>query len=100
MSIEEKSYAANPGVNSGRLLILVTAVLWSLAGVFIKSLELHPLTIVFYRSLFASLFFVLWIKRKSWTINLPLLVSVLSYTVAISLFVSANKLTSAANAIV
>jgi drug/metabolite transporter, DME family len=100
MSIEEKGYVANPAANSGRLLILVTAVLWSLAGVFIKSLELYPLTIVFYRSLFASLFFVLWVRRTSWTINLPLLVSVLSYTAAISLFVSANKLTTAANAIV
>ena len=100
MSIEEKSYSANPDANRGRLLVLVTALLWSLAGVFIKSLELHPLTIVFYRSFFASLFFALLVKRKSWTISLPLLVSVLSYTAAISAFVSANKLTTAANAIV
>jgi EamA domain-containing membrane protein RarD len=99
MSIEGNSYS-NPKLNSGRLLILVTAVLWSLAGVFIKSLELHPLAIVFYRSLFASLFFVFFMRKKNWTVNLPLFVSVLSYTAAISSFVSANKLTSAANAIV
>ena len=100
MSIDEKSHSADHDVNSGRLLVLVTAVLWSLAGVFIKSLELHPLTIVFYRSLFASVFFFLFVKKSSWTVNLPLLVSVLSYTAAISAFVSANKLTTAANAIV
>ena len=100
MSIDEKSHSADHDVNSGRLLVLVTAVLWSLAGVFIKSLELHPLTIVFYRSLFASVFFFLFVKKSRWTVNLPLLVSVLSYTAAISAFVSANKLTTAANAIV
>jgi drug/metabolite transporter, DME family len=91
---------ADAGASRGRLLIVVTAVLWSLAGVFIKSLELHPLTIVFYRSLFAALFFLPWVKRKSWTISVPVLASVLSYTAAITSFVSANKLTTAANAIV
>jgi drug/metabolite transporter, DME family len=99
MSIAENS-STNPEIGRGRLLILATAILWSLAGVFIKSLELPPLAIVFYRSLFAGLFFAPLIKRKSWTISLPLLVSVLSYTAAISSFVSANKLTTAANAIV
>src|SRR5712692_9678818 len=96
----EGNLSPRAGANRGRLLILVTAFLWSLAGVFIKSLELHPLTIVFYRSLFAALFFVPQVKRKSWTIHLPLLVSMASYTAAISSFVSANKLTTAANAIV
>lgn len=99
MSIAENS-STHPEIGRGRLLILATAVLWSLAGVFIKSLELPPLVIVFYRSLFAGLFFAPLIKRKTWTISLPLLVSVLSYTAAISSFVSANKLTTAANAIV
>src|SRR5574341_2519169 len=84
----------------GRWGIVVAGVLWSLAGVFIKSLELHPLTIVFYRSLFASLFFLLFVKAQSWTLSVPLLVSVASYTAAISFFVSANKLTTAANAII
>ena len=87
-------------VERGRLLILCAAVLWSLAGVFIKFLDLHPLTIVFYRSLFASLVFVPFLQRKDWRFNGPVLLSVLSYTAAISAFVSANKLTTAANAIV
>jgi drug/metabolite transporter (DMT)-like permease len=99
MSIAGNS-STNPEIARGRFLILATAVLWSLAGVFIKSLELPPLVIVFYRSLFAGLFFAPVVKRKSWTISLPLVVSVLTYTAAISSFVSANKLTTAANAIV
>lgn len=84
----------------GRWLIFLTGVLWSLAGVFIKLLELHPLTIVFYRSLFASLFFLPFVRKDGWTTSLPLLVSVVSYTAAVSSFVWANKLTTAANAIV
>ena len=99
MSIAENS-STNPEIARGRFLVLATAILWSLAGFFIKSLELPPLLIVFYRSLFAGLFFAPLVKRKSWTISLPLVVSVLTYTAAISSFVSANKLTTAANAIV
>ena len=75
-------------------------MLWSLAGVFIKFLSIHPLAIVFYRSLFAALVFTPFLKRRDFRWNGTILVSVLSYTAAISAFVSANKLTSAANAIV
>lgn len=87
-------------VERGRWLIFSAAVLWSLAGVFIKFLDLHPLTITFYRSLFAALVFTPFVRRQDWRLNGPVLVSVLSYTAAISAFVSANKLTTAANAIV
>lgn len=87
-------------IERGRWLILAAAFLWSLAGVFIKYLDLHPLTIVFYRSLFAALVFAPFIQRSHWRFNEPIVVSVLSYSAAISAFVAANKLTTAANAIV
>ncbi len=87
-------------VERGRWLIFSAAVLWSLAGVFIKFLDLYPLTITFYRSLFAALLFAPFVRRQDWRLSGPLLVSALSYTAAISAFVSANKLTTAANAIV
>lgn len=88
------------GQKRGRLFILLTGLLWSLAGVFIKLLELHPLTITFYRSFFASLFFSFFLKGKLRPLNASLFVSLASYTAAISCFVWANKLTTAANAIV
>jgi DME family drug/metabolite transporter len=87
-------------IGRGRLLILSAALLWSLAGVFIKFLDVPPLTIVFYRSLFACLVFTPFARAAEWRIGAPVLVSVLTYTAAISSFVSANKLTTAANAIV
>ena len=90
----------NRNLQRGRLLILSAALLWSLAGVFIKFLDLHALTIVFYRSLFASLVFAPLVRRSHFRLNTAIVVSVLSYTAAISAFVAANKLTTAANAIV
>lgn len=96
----ESITTANSKIVRGRWLILFAACLWSLAGVFIKFLDVPPLTIVFYRSFFASLLFVPFVQRKDWRFDAPILVSVVSYTAAISAFVSANKLTTAANAIV
>ena len=84
----------------GRLLIVSAALLWSLAGVFIKFLDVPPLTIVFYRSFFACLIFTPFVRRADWRISGPVGVSVVTYSAAISAFVSANKLTTAANAIV
>src|SRR5512145_335117 len=96
----ENAGSAQPNIARGRLLILAAALLWSLAGVFIKFLDVPPLTIVFYRSVFAALVFTPFVRRADWQLNGAVLVSVLTYTAAISAFVSANKLTTAANAIV
>jgi drug/metabolite transporter (DMT)-like permease len=51
MSIAQSLAASKAPFARGRLLVLAAALLWSLAGVFIKFLNLPPLTIVFYRSL-------------------------------------------------
>lgn len=80
-------------------MLLLAAVLWSLAGIFIKLLSLPSLTIVFYRSLFAALFFAFFVRKSIAVPRVALLVATLAYTAAISAFVSANKITTAANAI-
>ena len=100
MTVSPSHSLVHGRVDGGRLYILTAAVLWSLAGVFIKFLAIHPLAIVFYRSLFAALVFAPFLKRQHFRFNGTVVVSVLSYSAAISAFVSANKLTSAANAIV
>ena len=96
----QQAFASYSQVAQGRWLIFSAAFLWSLAGVFIKFLDVPPLTIVFYRSLFAGLVFTPFLRRNGLSINGPILVSALTYTAAISAFVAANKLTTAANAIV
>jgi drug/metabolite transporter, DME family len=96
----QQPFASYSQVAQGRWLILSAAFLWSLAGVFIKFLDVPPLSIVFYRSLFAGLVFTPFLRRNGRPISAPILVSALTYTAAISSFVAANKLTTAANAIV
>jgi drug/metabolite transporter, DME family len=96
----QQVFASYSQVAQGRWLIFSAAFLWSLAGVFIKFLDVPPLTIVFYRSLFAGLVFTPFLRRNGLPLNGPILVSALTYTAAISSFVAANKLTTAANAIV
>jgi len=100
MSTAESTLLSESRITRGRVLVLGAALLWSLAGVFIKFLDLPPLTIVFYRSLFAALIFTPFLRRSDWRLSAPITVSAMTYTAAISAFVSANKLTTAANAIV
>jgi drug/metabolite transporter (DMT)-like permease len=90
----------NLHVRLARFYLILAAILWSLAGVFIKFLSLPPLSLVFYRSFFAAIFFVFFIRKSVAIRRGVLLLSVISYTAAISSFVSANRLTTAANAII
>jgi len=96
----KESWHLISNINQGRIFILLAGLLWSFAGIFIKSLDLSAVVIVFYRSLFASLFFLLFLRKRRGEASFHLLISVASYTAAISCFVFSNKLTTAANAIV
>jgi hypothetical protein len=64
-ALDESRPSQQDPLRRARLLLLCAAALWSLAGVFIKFLPLPPLTIVFYRSLFAGLFFLLFVRRSA-----------------------------------
>ena len=79
---------------------MLAGLCWSLAGVFIKSLALHPVVIAFYRALFAMLFFIPFAGTRRWRPRPRLLFSGLVFTAATSSLVWATKLTTAANAIV
>jgi len=96
----DEGRAFHDQMRRARLLLVAAAILWSLAGVFIKFLPLPALTIVFYRSLFAGLFFLFFSQSSAAISRGALFIAAASYTAAISSFVAANKLTTAANAIV
>src|SRR5947209_3813892 len=51
----------------GRWCVVAAALLWSLSGVITKAIDLGPLPIAFYRSLFAGL--ALWplVPRRNWS---------------------------------
>lgn len=87
---------------NGTLLMLITATLWSLGGIFIKLVPWNPLVIAGMRSILAGAVVLLYMRLK----KIPLCVNKKSFAVGafycgtMLLFVAANKLTTAANAIV
>jgi drug/metabolite transporter (DMT)-like permease len=86
-------------MNRPVLLLIITAILWSLGGVLIKSIDWSPLAVSGGRSAIAVIvlgtcFPTLW-RKISWR-TLP---GALAYTATVTMFVFATKLTTAANAI-
>jgi drug/metabolite transporter (DMT)-like permease len=84
----------------GPLLIMCTAVLWSFGGLLIKFISWDAMTIVGMRSAFAALVMIIYMRRVHITFSRPVIMGALSMSGTTVLFVFANKLTTAANAIV
>lgn len=110
-----------PSLHRGRLALVAAGVLWSLSGVFIKLLPVHPVALTFYRSLFAALALLLILGavemsgrhrpgiveaggKGDGSRRFPpwreMLVSILLFAALLVTFVMATKLTTAANAII
>lgn len=81
------------------LATVFAAVFWSTGGLFIKLLPQDAFTILFYRSLYAAILFIFIFRKKILRINKISIISCLFYAPLLILFVSATKLTTAANAI-
>jgi drug/metabolite transporter (DMT)-like permease len=75
------------------------ALLWSLAGLFIKLIDWNPFAIACGRSAIAALFLLVWIRKPRFTFSLPQILAALAYSATMLLFVYANKATTSANAI-
>jgi drug/metabolite transporter (DMT)-like permease len=85
---------------TGPLAILVSALLWSISGLLIKYVPWHPMAIASGRSLLAAVVLLVYFRRRLQVrLNWLTLLSALSLTLTQCLFVVANKLTTAANAI-
>lgn len=83
----------------GLLALALASVLWSTGGLLIKSLPLSAMTIAGGRSAIAALVILAWIRRPQPTWSAAQWGSIVSYVLTVVLFVSATKLTTAANAI-
>jgi drug/metabolite transporter (DMT)-like permease len=79
--------------------MMACAFLWSTAGLFIKVLDWNPFLIAGMRSLIAFLFLLTIVKTVRLAWSWPLLGAALANAATMLLFVSANKTTTAANAI-
>jgi len=86
--------------NKGNLYILITVILWSTGGLLMKYIEGHALAINGARSILAYLVFVVYLKRWKIHLNKYVISAALCLTMTNILFVRANQLTTAANAIV
>jgi len=81
------------------LLLVITAMLWSTSGVFVKALDWQPLSILAGRGLFTSLVFLLYMRRLPRNISRWTLLAAAGSIVTQFLFVTSTKLTTAANSI-
>ncbi len=83
----------------GILVSIIAALLWSTGGLGIKLVPENPSTILFYRSLFAGIVFLIIFKKQAFRINRYSISGSILYLALLYTFVNATKLTTAANAI-
>ncbi|MBI4975949.1 MAG: EamA family transporter [Spirochaetes bacterium] len=88
-----------PEVFTGALALVVTAFLWSTAGLLIKLIPWHPFAIAGGRSLIASVVILLILKRPVLHLSFPQVAAAIANSMTMLLFVAANKYTTSANAI-
>jgi drug/metabolite transporter (DMT)-like permease len=84
---------------AGILAMAGAAFLWSIAGLFIKVIDWNPFAIAGLRSLIASLVILIYLRRPKLHWSFAQVGAAIANTATMLLFVSANKTTTAANAI-
>ena len=80
-------------------LLLLAGALWSLGGLLIKSIPWHPLAISGMRGGIAALVIFTYSRKSILIITKDKIVAACFYTLVVTFFVMANKLTTAGNAI-
>jgi drug/metabolite transporter (DMT)-like permease len=79
--------------------VAACALLWSTGGLFIKVISWNPLAIAGVRSLIGGIFILLYLRRPRFTWSRAQIAAGVCYAATMISFVAANKLTTAANAI-
>ncbi|MEX0781716.1 MAG: DMT family transporter [Dehalococcoidia bacterium] len=95
-------FAALPDHRQGLLAMLGAAVLWSTGGLFIKAVSLDAFGVTMWRSLLAGVAIAVVMRVRPftpWREGWITWGAAISYAAMLLLFVSATKLTTAANAI-
>ena len=83
----------------GILYVAAAALLWSSGGIGIKAVADSAPKVTFYRSLFAVIALILFLRRLRWRPTFTFAAAVVSYAATLATFVIATKWTTAANAI-
>jgi drug/metabolite transporter (DMT)-like permease len=86
--------------NKAIVYVFIAAILWSTNGLFIKLIDLGPMTIVGVRSAIAATMMIgLYNKNLRFKWSFPQLAGALAYSGTLILFASATKMTTAANVV-
>ena len=88
-----------PEHKKGLVAVLAAALLWSTGGLFIKLVTLDAMQISFFRCTWAAIVFAVIFKRQVFYANLFTIINGAFFAAVTILFVLANKMTTAANAI-
>lgn len=81
------------------LFLILTAILWSTSGLLIKSMSWQPLSILGGRSIVAGIVILVYLRRVDVSLTRWRILGALSYVGTQLTFITATKLTTAANAI-
>jgi drug/metabolite transporter (DMT)-like permease len=84
---------------SAILAVAACALLWSTGGLFVKLIQWNPLAIAGIRSVIGGLVILAFLRKPRFTWSFAQVAGAVCYAACMVLFVSANKLTTAANAI-
>jgi drug/metabolite transporter (DMT)-like permease len=80
--------------------LVTSSVLWSSGGLLIKFVEWNPLAIAGVRSAISSIVVTTVARKPRFHLSFPQIGGAVSYAATVILFVSATKLTTAANAVI
>ncbi|MFQ6608640.1 MAG: DMT family transporter [Fidelibacterota bacterium] len=83
----------------GIILLIMTALLWSLGGLFVKLIDWNAMAIAGTRSGIAAVVILLYLRQKKFTWSKYQLWGAVAYCATVMLYVVGNKLTTAANTI-
>src|SRR5213075_289241 len=81
------------------VLLVTTALLWSLGGVLIKSIDWPPMAIAAGRSIAAIPVLLVCARGQRFTFSPAQIGGAIAYAATVALFVFATRMTTAANAI-
>lgn len=86
--------------NKAIAFVFISAILWSTNGLFVKLIDLGPLTIVGVRSSIAAIMMIaIFNKNLRFNLSFPQLAGAVAYSATVILFVTATKMTTAANVV-
>lgn len=82
------------------VFIVIAAALLSTGGIILKYIDMNPMAIAGSRGIISSAIVWMYLRKPKFTFSKPQVIGAFSYSMMVTGFVVANKLTTAANAVV